>query len=193
MIDPMLKLVQWLEEETRHGNPFPHGAVLATQGPDGMPRSRMVRVFIDQANTPGFFASRVSRKIQDIAANPLASLTFAFQTSLRSVSIEGRLEAMPPEDLDVSWAGLDAGFRRKLLVCGGHTGEPIDSVAPLAQRLATLPPGAETARPGSFAGFRMVEMTRVDFHAVLRGGIDHCELHERATASQPWRSCLRVP
>ena len=193
MLDPIGKLALWLEEETQRGNPFPQGAVLATQGRNGMPRSRMVRVSFDQDNAPAFFASRVSRKISDIEANPLASLTFAFQTSLRSVSIEGRLEPMRLDLLEAYWSDLDAGFRRKLLVCGERSGQPIDSTDALAQSLSALPPGAETARPDSFVGFRMIEMTRADFHAVSRGGIDQCELYERATASLPWQWRRRVP
>ncbi len=193
MVDPFKKLVQWLGEEVKLGNIFPQGAVLATQSMGGMPHSRMVRVVIDQPMALKIYTSRVSRKVKDVGFNPLASLTFAFQSTLRSASLEGRLVRLDDQVLDALWPTLDMGFRRNHLACGHTSGLHISSPDELPLRLAALPPGAEEKRPDSFIGFELVDVTRVEFYTVVRGDFDQCELYQRETPAQQWQWHCCVP
>jgi pyridoxamine 5'-phosphate oxidase len=93
-INPLEKLGEWLAQERSLGNLFAHGAVLGTQGEDGMPHTRMLGVSFDRQKKPRFYTSPVSRKVRDISLHNKASLTFAFQQRMRSVSLEGFLEQL---------------------------------------------------------------------------------------------------
>jgi pyridoxine/pyridoxamine 5'-phosphate oxidase len=53
-INPLEKLGEWLTEERSSGNSFAHGAVLGTQGEDGMPHTRMLSVSFDSQKKPKF-------------------------------------------------------------------------------------------------------------------------------------------
>jgi pyridoxamine 5'-phosphate oxidase len=89
--DPLALARTWLDEERANGVAFPQGAVLATQGLDGIPRSRMLGAYLTPEGRFIFYTSPTSRKVQEIARSPLASLTFGFQRSLRSITVEGKL------------------------------------------------------------------------------------------------------
>jgi pyridoxamine 5'-phosphate oxidase len=86
VINPIEKLEMWLTEERSRGNFFSHGAVLGTQGEDGMPHTRMLGVSFTDRQMPKFHTSPTSRKVQDINLRNTASLTFAFQQTIRSIS-----------------------------------------------------------------------------------------------------------
>ncbi|HPY40833.1 MAG TPA: pyridoxamine 5'-phosphate oxidase family protein, partial [Thiolinea sp.] len=112
MSTPLAKLRRWVDEERLAGNPFSHGAVLGTVDAFGQAHTRMLGVHFDAQNYPRFHTSPTSRKVADFAYNPQASLTFAFQKSLRSVSLDGRLAALSVPQLDEDWSSLEPTFKR---------------------------------------------------------------------------------
>ncbi len=91
MNTPLDLIYEWLEEEKKRGNIFPQGAVLSTVTKNGSPRSRVVGTMLDEKNIPKFFTSPTSRKMDDINFSANAALTYSFQSSVRSISLEGSL------------------------------------------------------------------------------------------------------
>ena len=79
----------WIEEEHASGVPFPQGEVLATRGLDGIPRTRMLGAYLTPERKFLLYTSPTSQKVHEIERSPLASLTFGFQRSLRSITVEG--------------------------------------------------------------------------------------------------------
>src|SRR5207249_1051484 len=72
--------------------PEPNAMTLATATPDGKPSARVVLLRGFDARGFAFFTNRQSRKGQELAANPYASLVFYWAELERQVRIEGRVE-----------------------------------------------------------------------------------------------------
>jgi pyridoxamine 5'-phosphate oxidase len=192
-INPLEKLGEWLAEERLLGNSFAHGAVLATQGKDGMPHTRMLGVSFDSQKKPKFHTSPVSRKVQDISFSNTASLTFAFQQKMRSVSLEGLLEPLSDEELRSDWKTLEIEFRRNYLVFGHQSGIKIDSLQELHLQQDRLPSAAEENRPLSFIRYTFKVIQRICFYSVSEKDFAHCEVYEFNPVTQGWIYSLRVP
>lgn len=168
-MNPFIQLTQWISEERLAGIPFAHGAVLGTVGHDGIPKTRMLGVHFDEVGVPRFHTSPTSRKVIDIGINRYASITFAFQRSLRSVSIEGVLDEIPHGQLISDWLALDPKFRRSYLIFGHRSGQSADSDVLFEQLLKELPPGAENEMPLSFIGYRFSHVSRIAYYSVGSG------------------------
>jgi pyridoxamine 5'-phosphate oxidase len=191
-INPLEKLSEWLAEERSLGNAFAHGAVLGTQGEDGMPHTRMLGVLFDDQKIPKFHTSPVSRKVRDISLLNTASLTFAFQQTMRSISLEGFLEPLADEELNADWEKLDREFRRNYLVFGHQSGRRISSLQELHVQQNLLPDTAEKNRPLSFIGYTFQLIQRICFYSVTPKDFADCEVYEFDPSIQGWIYSLRV-
>jgi len=189
---PLLRLRHWLEEERSQGVPFPHGAVLGTLGLDGVPRTRMLGTYLCEDGTPKFYTSPSSKKVSEIQKHHQASLTYGFQRSLRSVTIEGSLIELSAQELDAGWQQFDENFRKHYLVFGPTSGSSIESLERLRAERDRLPSGAEAKRPESFIGFRFGEIHRVVFYVVMAHDFAECEEY-RPQVGGSWTKVLRVP
>jgi pyridoxine/pyridoxamine 5'-phosphate oxidase len=190
-MNPFIQLAQWISEEKLAGIPFGHGAVLGTVGHGGIPKTRMLGVHFDEVGVPRFHTSPTSRKVADIGVNRHASITFAFQRSLRSVSIEGVLEAIPHGQLVSDWLTLDTKFRRSYLVFGHCSGQSAESDVLLEQLLNELPPGAENEMPPSFIGYHFSHVSRIAFYSVGSGNFAEHIVFARDESGENWL-CSRV-
>lgn len=192
-VNPFIQLTQWISEERLAGIPFSHGAVLGTVGHDGTPKTRMLGVHFDEEGTPRFHTSPASRKVIDIETNRNASITFPFQRSLRSASIEGVLEVIPREQLVSDWLALDQKFRRSYLVFGHRSGQPADSDIFLENLLKELPHDAENDIPQSFIGYRFSYVSRIAFYSVGSGNFAEHEVFSREGCGEKWLYSRVVP
>ena len=192
-INPLEKLEEWLKEERSLGNPFAHGAVLGTQGEDGMPHTRMLGVSFNHQKIPKFHTSPGSRKVQDINLCNSASLTFAFQQTMRSISLEGLLEPLIDEELNTDWNKLDRAFRRNYLVFGDRSGTKIDTLENLRTHQDRLPDATEENRPLSFIGYTFKLIQRICFYSVAAQDFATCEIYKFNPVTQSWIYSLRVP
>lgn len=193
MSKPLAKLRNWITDERLGGNPFSHGAVLGTVDAQGQAHTRMLGVHFDTQNYPRFHTSPTSRKVMDLAQNPQASLTFAFQTSLRSVSLEGRLAALSVPQLDEDWLNLEPAFRRSYLVFGKNSGQAIESEAELESELAGLAAQAGLIRPNYFIGYVFVEIQRIAFYSVGTKAFAEHEVWLFDQESKNWTKNFLVP
>jgi pyridoxine/pyridoxamine 5'-phosphate oxidase len=192
-IDPLEKLGEWLAEERALGNPFAHGAVLGTQGEDEMPHTRMLGVSFDNQKKPKFYTSPMSRKVRDIDLCNKASLTFAFQQRMRSISLDGLLEYLSDEELISDWKTLEPEFRRNYLVFGHQSGAKIDSLQELHLQQAQLLNTAAEDRPLSFVGYAFKMIQRISFYSVAEKDFARHEVYEFDPVTQCWSYSLRVP
>ncbi len=191
--NPLEKLDKWLVEERSEGNQFAHGAVLGTQGEDGMPHTRMLGVSFNSQKMPKFHTSPVSRKVRDISLSNTASLTFAFQQNMRSASLEGLLKPLSDEELDADWTKLETEFRKNYLVFGCRSGSKIQSLQELRIQQDRLPNLAEQSRPSSFVGYSFQTIKRISFYSVAKKDFALCEVYEFDPIAHKWDYSIRVP
>lgn len=192
-LNPLIQLTQWIAEEQRLGTPFSHGAVLGTVGSDGQPKTRMLGVHFDEQGVPRFHTAPSSRKVGDITANPRASLTFAFQKNLRSISIEGTLESIPQHQLEQDWAQLTPCFRRSYLVFGHQSGYPLPHPNTLETELEQMATLAEERMPSSFLGYRFASIHRIAFYSVGNGPFAEHQVFIRNAPEADWIQTPLIP
>jgi pyridoxamine 5'-phosphate oxidase len=107
--DPIVQVERWLAEWMAVAPNEPTAVVLATAGADGFPTARTVLLRgLDQR---GFtvFTSYDSRKGLDLAANPHASLLFAWVPVLRQVNVRGSMAPIDRAESEAYFATRPRG------------------------------------------------------------------------------------
>lgn len=146
----------------------------------------MLGVHFDEQAYPRFHTSPTSRKVADLAGKQRASLTFAFQTSLRSVSLEGRLVELSKSQLDKDWLSLEPAFRRSYLIFDQTSGLALESKQVLETALKKLPVDAELVRPDYFIGYQLVDIQRIAFYSVGKQAFAEHEVWTFDDLSKQW-------
>lgn len=193
VLEPLQLLKYWIDEEKTFGNPFPQGAVLSTVAENGAPHSRMVGTMLDEAGRPKFHTSPASRKVIDIRKNKRASLTYSFQGSLRSISLEGSLVMLEEAELKEDWLKYDAKFRRDYYVFGEISGLISNDLSEFYKKREILRSGIEENMPTHFIGYKFYSIERVSFYSVLSGGFAKSLLYKYEDARKAWVFSRLVP
>ena len=160
---PIDAFLSWLED-ARRSEPDVHTAMtLATADASGRPSARMV--LLKEADARGFvfYTNVESRKGEDLAANPRASLVFHWKTLKRQVRIDGAAERVADEDADAYFATRPRGSQ--IAAWASDQSRPIASRLELERRMvrytARFGTGAVT-RPPHWTGYRIVP-SRIEF------------------------------
>ena len=96
--DPLKQFEGWLQDAIAAKLPEPNAMTLATVGSDMRPSTRVVLIKGLDARGIVWFTNYNSRKGQQLAGNPFASLQFHWVELERVVRIEGRVEKV--DDLE---------------------------------------------------------------------------------------------
>jgi pyridoxamine 5'-phosphate oxidase len=80
---------QWWNDALKSGNPEPNVMTLATATVDAKPSARIVLLKGIEGKSFVFYTSYISRKAEELAKNPQASLLFFWPEIERQVRIEG--------------------------------------------------------------------------------------------------------
>jgi pyridoxamine 5'-phosphate oxidase len=156
--DPFVQFHRWFDEVVQLGVLEPNAMVLATADADGEPSARTV--LLKGLDEKGFvlFTQLVSRKGQDLQANPRASLVFPWYEVDRQVVVGGTVEQVDRGTTAEYFASRPHGSR-----LGAWVSEQ-SSVVPgrglLEERYAELarrwPEGHDVPVPDRWSGFRVV-------------------------------------
>ncbi len=98
--DPTSQFDRWFQEAISAGIPDPTAMILATAGTDRQPAARIVLLKGFDARGFVFFSNYQSRKGQQLAENPCASLLFAWTPLERQVEIRGAVSPVTPEETE---------------------------------------------------------------------------------------------
>jgi pyridoxamine 5'-phosphate oxidase len=107
--NPVRQFAHWYAEAIAADVPQADAFALATSTPDGRPSARMVLLKGHDERGLVFFTNRESRKGDELAANPHASLLFFWQPLRRQVRIEGTVEVLPQAETDIYFATRPRG------------------------------------------------------------------------------------
>ncbi|MGA7615585.1 MAG: pyridoxamine 5'-phosphate oxidase [Thermoanaerobaculia bacterium] len=155
--DPVEQFRRWYDEVMRLEIPFHDGVVVSTATPDGVPSSRTVLLkSFDQLGFV-FFTNYRSRKGDELALNPRASMLFWWKELGRQVRIEGTVEMVTPEESDAYFASRPRGSQ-----IGAWASEQSEVLATreqledLVARFEKEFEGREVPRPPHWGGYRIV-------------------------------------
>lgn len=102
--DPVAMFRRWMQDAVRAGLYEPNAMVVSTAGGDGSPGSRIV--LLKRLDDRGFvfFTNYASRKGEELAANPRASLLFPWHQLERQVRVEGTATRLGDDENDAYFA-----------------------------------------------------------------------------------------
>lgn len=162
--DAIAQFRAWFDEARAANILEPTAMALATATRDGVPSVRMVLLKGFDERGFVFYTNYESRKGQELADNPHASLAFYWDRLERQVRIDGRAQRTSAEESDAYFARRPLGSRV------GAWASPQSRVIPgrevleqAAERLlAQYPDGQGLQRPPSWGGFRL-QPERLEF------------------------------
>jgi pyridoxamine 5'-phosphate oxidase len=154
--DPMKQFQAWMEEAIRAQALEPTAMTLATVDPRGRPAGRIVLLKGADARGFVFFTNYESRKGRDLAAHPVAALTFLWKELERQVRIEGTVEKVSADESRAYYDTRPLGSR--IGAWASPQSEPIESREWLEGRWAALTKehGENPPLPPHWGGYRVI-------------------------------------
>jgi pyridoxamine 5'-phosphate oxidase len=151
---PLEQFALWFGEAVKAQVPEPNAMTLATATPDGRPSARIVLLKGFDERGLVFFTNYTSRKGDELALNPHASLLFFWPALERQVRLEGTVEKVSAEESDDYFHSRPLDSRIGAWV--SPQSRPITRAELEARKTAlTESLGAEPPRPEHWGGYRL--------------------------------------
>ena len=189
-LDPMKQFGVWMVEAIHAQVPEPTAMSLATVGANGRPAGRIVLLKGVDARGFVFYTNYASRKGRELAAHPVAALTFLWKELERQVRIEGAVEQVSAAESDEYFATRPLGSR--VGAWASPQSEVIPSRTWLEQRWSELAAehGTQPPRPPHWGGY-CVKPDHIEFWQGRRS-----RLHDRIAytrADDGWKIARLAP
>lgn len=180
----------WFSEAGRLIERDPNAMTLATVGSDGRPSARIVLLRGYGEDGFVFFTNYDSRKGEELAANPQASLLLFWAPLERQIRIEGTVSKVSAEESDAYFSLRPVGNR--LGAWASPQSREIPSRESLAQRVREFEArfGSAPPRPDNWGGYRL----KPDAIEFWQGRADR--LHDRLLyrrEQEGWRRVRLAP
>jgi pyridoxamine 5'-phosphate oxidase len=152
---PVRQFAKWFQDALAANLPDPNAMTLATCPPGGRPSARIVLLKGVDERGFSFFTNYLSRKGQELEANPLASLVFFWPDIERQVRVEGKVEKVTPNESDEYHQTRPRG--NQLGAWCSEQSEVVAGREVLETRLRELERKypAEVPRPPHWGGYRL--------------------------------------
>ncbi len=151
------------DQAVEAGIPEPTAMTLSTVGDDARPAGRVVLLKGYDADGFVFYTNTLSRKGDQLAANPQASLVFWWRENEQQVLIEGRAHPVTDAEADAYFASRPRGSQ--IGAWASKQSSELDSRQTLVDRVAELEAkyeGRDIPRPPHWSGYR-VDPDRIEF------------------------------
>lgn len=156
-VEPIGLFVDWLTDARAHEVNDPNAMTLSTVDADGWPDARLVLLKDVDARGFTFYSNRESAKGLELAANPVAALTFHWKSLRRQVRVRGRVEPVTPQEADAYFASRARESR--IGAWASDQSRPLDDRATLEAavvRESARFEGQDVPRPERWTGWRVV-------------------------------------
>ncbi len=156
-VEPIGLFVDWLADARAHEVNDPNAMTLSTVDADGWPDARLVLLKDVDARGFTFYSNRESAKGLELAANPVAALTFHWKSLRRQVRVRGRVEPVTPQEADAYFASRARESR--IGAWASDQSRPLDDRATLEAavvRETARFEGQDVPRPERWIGWRVV-------------------------------------
>lgn len=132
--DPTALFATWLQHAVEAGVPEPHAMTISTVDAQGLPRARvLILKAVDDAGWH-FAVNTVSQKGRDLAANPVAALTFYWPSLVRQVRVVGPVIGDGPVASAADFRARPLGSRAMALT--RRQSQPLIDIAELDTEIA---------------------------------------------------------
>jgi len=155
--DPFLLFDEWYAEARTAEINDPDAMALATADSRGYPSVRMVLLKGHGPEGFVFYTNRESRKGDELAANPRASLLFHWKALRRQIRIEGTIELVSNTEADAYFAVRSRDSQ--LGAWASDQSRPLESREVFEARFEEVEArfeGADVPRPPHWGGYRLV-------------------------------------
>ena len=155
--DPFALFDAWYAEAKAVEVNDPNAMALATASADGMPSVRMVLLKGHGTNGFTFYTHADSRKGEELAANPNASLLFHWKALRRQVRLDGPVEEVGADEADAYFASRSRDSQ--LGAWASDQSRPLDTRSAFEARYDEMKAwfeGQDVTRPPRWIGFRVV-------------------------------------
>ncbi|WP_219855938.1 pyridoxamine 5'-phosphate oxidase [Pontibacter mangrovi] len=156
--EPISQFNKWLQEALQSEVEEPTALVLSTVNSQGRPSARVVLLKGVDEQGFMFFTNYESRKGQELAQNPYASLTFFWPALERQVRIEGKVEKVAAQESDEYFHSRPKGSQ--IGAWASPQSQVISARQVLEQRekelSAKYAEAEELPRPEYWGGYRLV-------------------------------------
>jgi pyridoxamine 5'-phosphate oxidase len=155
--DPFAWFQCWMAEAEVSEPVDPNAMTAATVDKDGRPSARTVLLKGVDPRGFVFFTNTLSRKGNELAANPLISLLFHWKSLSRQIRIEGSVEPVTQADADAYYATRARVSR--LGAWASDQSRPLSDRTELERRLKQFDekyPGEDIPRPPHWSGYRVL-------------------------------------
>ena len=161
--DPIKLFDDWLAEARASEPNDPEAMALASADGEGRPSVRMVLLKGHGVDGFSFFTNVGSRKGEELAANPVASLLFHWKSLRRQVRIDGSIERVSDAEADEYFA--TRGRDSQLGAWASEQSRPLDHRGTFETRFEEARmrfDGGDVPRPPYWTGFRL-RPERIEF------------------------------
>jgi pyridoxamine 5'-phosphate oxidase len=155
--DPIAQFQVWFNDALNAKVPEPNTMYISTVTADGRPDGRIV--LLKGVSEAGFvfYTNYESRKGQELANHPFATLTFFYQELERQIRIEGQVEKVSSDESDAYFSSRPRGSQIGAWV--SHQSLVIESREVLENRqheLETQFADGPVPRPSYWGGYRVI-------------------------------------
>ncbi len=161
--DPYTLFAAWYQDAEESGLIHPEAMALATSTPDGRPSTRIVLLKEVDAGGFVFYTNYESRKGEELAANPKASVAFHWAVLERQVRIEGTVERVSREQSAAYYQSRPRGSQ--IGAWASRQSRELESRTSLEERVAHFTEkfkDQEIPLPDFWGGFR-IRPSRMEF------------------------------
>jgi pyridoxamine 5'-phosphate oxidase len=189
--DPITLFDDWLREARAAEPNDPEAMALATADSEGRPSVRMVLLKGHGPEGFSFFTNAGSRKGEELAANPAASLLFHWKSLRRQVRIDGAIERVSDAEADEYFA--TRGRDSQLGAWASEQSRPLESREKFEKRFEEVNAcyeGRDVPRPPYWTGFRLTP-ERLEFWEDRPHRLHHRRLFTKS--GEGWSEGLLYP
>ncbi len=185
---PFLQFEQWFEDAQKYEYQEANAMILATCGGAGAPSSRVVLLKRYSGEGFTFFSNYLSRKGEEIQANPKASILFFWPQTMRQVRIEGEVSIISSTESDEYFLSRPAESRASAIL--SKQSRPLADKEAFDNEVRLLSENGELKRPDNWGGY----ILKPGYFEFWQGALSRS--HDRfsyALKGNGWEICRLYP
>ena len=191
--EPIGPFIEWLAEARAHEVNDSNAMTLSTVDADGLPDARIVLLKDVDARGFTFYSNRESAKGVELAARPVAALTFHWKSLRRQVRVRGAVEPVTPQEADDYFASRARESR--IGAWASKQSRPLEGRFALEKAVAEYTARyaiGDIPRPSYWSGFRIRPLSIEFWHDRKFRLHDRIEFR-RETPDAPWSKVRMYP